>query len=209
MKASNKSKVIVWIFALTGLTVLGLFDPAHPPVLAQQPTGRIATVTGTPEGPVITVDQSIPVIRVYAGPGSFDYPSIGVLLGNESAPAIGRADGREDWIQIRYPGVRNSIGWVYGPYVKLSPGALLPLVEVPATPTPFSTPTIDPTLQAAFIGQETATRLPTFTLAPPLEQPSFADTPASAPTNIPTGLLILSLGLFGFFGAVISYLRGR
>jgi hypothetical protein len=55
----------------------------------------------------------------------------------------------------------------------------------------------------------TATRLPTFTPPPPLEQPSFTDTAESAPTNIPTGLLILSLGLFGFFGAVISYLRGR
>lgn len=195
--------------AIAAVTLLGLFDPQQPPVLAQQPTGSIPTVTGTPSGPVITVDQSIPVIRVYAGPSSFDYPSIGVLLGNETAPAIGRASGREEWIQIRYPGVTNAIGWVYGPYVRLSPGALLPLVEVPATPTPFSTPTIDPTLQAAFIGQETPTRLPTFTPPAPLEQPSFSDTPETEPTNIPTGLLILSLGLFGFLGAVISYLRGR
>ena len=201
--------MFVWIVVISGIALLGLFDPGQPPVLAQQPTGSIATVTGTPEGPVITVDQSIPVIRVYAGPGSFDYPSIGILLGNETAPAIGRADGREDWILIRYPGVRNAIGWVYGPYVKLSPGALLPLVEVPATPTPFSTPTIDPTLEAAFIGQQTPTRLPTFTEPAPLEQPFFTDSPSSAPTNIPAGLLILSLGLFGFFGAFISYLRGR
>jgi hypothetical protein len=200
---------MIWMAALTGIMLLGLFDPGRPPVLAQQPTGSIPTVTGTPEGPVITVDQSIPVIRVYAGPSSFDYPSIGVLLGNETAPAIGRAEGREDWILIRYPGVLNAIGWVYGPYVKLSPGALLPLVEVPATPTPFSTPTIDPTLEAAFIGQQTPTRLPTFTPPPPLDVPLFTDTPGSTPTNIPAGLLILSLGLFGFFGAVISYLRGR
>jgi hypothetical protein len=204
-----KSRMFIWVVAATGVTLLGLFHPASPPVLAQQPTGKIPTVTGTPEGPVVTVDQSIPVIRVYAGPSSFDYPSIGVLLGNETAPALARADGREDWIQIRYPGVPNAIGWVYGPYVKLSPGALLPLVEVPATPTPISTPTIDPTLEAAFIGQQTPTRLPTFTPPAPLEQPSFGNTAADAPANIPTGLLILSLGLFGFFGAVISYLRGR
>jgi hypothetical protein len=195
--------------ALAAITALGLFDPGQGPVLAQQPTGSIPTVTGTPEGPVVTVDQSIPVIRVYAGPSSFDYPSIGILLGNENAPAIGRADGREDWILIRYPGVPNAIGWVYGPYVKLSPGALLPLVEVPATPTPISTPTIDPTLEAAFIGQQTPTRLPTFTPPAPLDLPSFTDSPSTAPASIPTGLLILSLGLFGFFGALISYLRGR
>ncbi len=205
----HRTRMLIWIMALAGIAILGLFDPGQSPVLAQQPTGSIATVTGTPEGPVITVDQSIPVIRVYAGPGSFDYPSIGVLLGNETAPAIGRADGREDWILIRYAGVPNGIGWVYGPYVKLSPGALLPLVEIPATPTPLSTPTIDPTLEAAFIGQQTPTRLPTFTQAPPLDLPLFTDSPGSAPTNVPAGLLIVSLALFGFFGAFISYLRGR
>ena len=208
LKLQN-TRMIVWVAAIAAIMLLGLFDPAQPSALAQQPTGSIATVTGTPEGPEITVDQSIPVIRVWAGPSSFDYPSIGVLLGSETAPALGRADGREDWILIRYPGVPNGIGWVYGPYVKLSPGARLPLIEVPATPTPFSTPTIDPTLESAFIGQQTPTRLPTFTPPPPLDQPSFTDAPASSPTNVPAGLLILSLGLFGFFGAVISYLRGR
>ena len=206
-----RTRLLVWVAAGLGIMLLGFLAPSQQSVLAQQPTGSIATVTGTPEGPVVTVDQSIPggLIRVYAGPSSFDYPSIGVLLVNEAAPAIGRADGREDWIQIRYPGVPNSIGWIYGPYVKLSPGALLPLIEVPATPTPFSTPTINPTLESAFIGQQTPTRLPTFTPPPPLDLPSFTDPPGTAPTNIPAGLLILSLGLFGFLGAVISYLRGR
>src|SRR5512134_1682868 len=135
-----RARIIVWVFAVIGIILLGLFNPDKPLVLAQQPTGSVATVTGTPVGPVITVDQSIPVIRVYAGPSSFDYPSIGVLLGNETAPAIGRAEERPDWIQISYLGVLNSVGWVYGPYVKLSPGALLPFVEVPATPTPIATP---------------------------------------------------------------------
>jgi hypothetical protein len=146
---------------------------------------------------------------VFAGPSSFDYPAIGVLLPNETAPAIGRARGREDWIQIYYPGVPGSTGWVWGLYVSLSPGALLPLVDVPATPTALSTPTIDPTLEAAFIGQQTPTRLPTFTPPPPIDLPLFTDESQAESANIPMGLLILSLGLFGFFGAVISYLRGR
>jgi len=207
----HRARILVWLGAIVAISLLGLFDPGKPSVLAQQPTGSIATVTGTPEGPLVKVDPSIPggLIRVYAGPSSFDYPSVGVLLVNESAPAIGRADGREDWIQIRYAGVPNSIGWIYGPYVKLSPGALLPLIEVPATPTPFSTPTIDPTLEAAFIGQQTPTRLPTFTPPAPLDLPSFTDSPSTTPASIPAGLLIVSLGLFGFFGALISYLRGR
>lgn len=201
--------MIVWIVAIIGMMLLGFFDPGKPVVLAQQPTGSIATVTGTPEGPVITVYQNLQVIHVFAGPSTFDYPSIGVLLANETAPAIGRAKGKEDWIQIRYAGVPGGIGWVYGPYGKLSPGALLPLVDIPATPTPFATPTINPTLEAAFIGQQTPTRLPTFTPPPPLDLPQFQETPSTSVTGVPTGLLILSLGLFGFLGAVISYLRGR
>jgi hypothetical protein len=205
----QKTRVIVWVAAVIGIMLLGSVLPSGPVVLAQQPTGSIPTVTGTPEGPVITVYQNYQVIHVYAGPSTFDYPAIGILLANETAPAIGRAKDKEDWIQIIYEGVPGSIGWVYGPLVKLSPGALLPLVEIPPTPTPFSTPTIDPTLAAAFIGQQTPTRLPTFTPPPPLEQPFFNDAPNTSAANIPTGLLILSLGLVGFFGAVISYLRGR
>jgi len=205
----HKTRLMVWVAGVIGIMLLGSFLPNGPVVLAQQPTGSIPTVTGTPEGPIISVYQNLSVIRVYAGPSSFDYPSIGVLLANETAPAIGRAKDRLDWIQIIYEGVPGSTGWIYGPYVKLSAGAILPLVEVPPTPTPFSTPTIDPTLAAAFIGQQTPTRLPTFTPPPPLEQPSFTDAPNASATSIPTGLLILSLGLFGFFGAVISYLRGR
>lgn len=207
-----RARLIVWGLAILGITILGFFTPGKTPVWAQQPTGSIATVTGTPEGPVVKVDPSIPggVIHVYAGPSSFDYPSIGVLLVNETAPAIGRARDRNDWLLIRYPGVPGSTGWVYGPYVKIFPGgARLPVIDIPATPTPFATPTINPTLEAAFIGQQTPTRLPTFTPPPPLEVPVFNDAPGGSTANVPTGLLIVSLGLFGFLGAVISYLRGR
>jgi hypothetical protein len=205
----RRTRILTWIITIIGILLLGLFAPERPSVMAQQPTGSVATVTGTPTGPTIKVYQDIDRIRVFAGPSSFDYPAIGVLLANETAPAIGRAQGREDWILIRYQGVPGSIGWVYALYVSLSPGALLPVVEVPPTPTPLSTPTINPTLEAAFIGQQTPTRLPTYTPPPPLDLPLFTDTNTAPVTSIPTGLLILGLGLFGFFGAVISYLRGR
>lgn len=204
----RRTRTLIWVVAIFGLTFLGVFEPGTLPVMAQQPTGSVPTVTGTPPGPIIKVDSSLLTINVFAGPSSFDYPAIGVLLRNETAPAIGRARGREDWILIRYPGVPGSMGWVWGLQVSLSPGALLPIVDVPSTPTPFSTPTINPTLEAAFIGQLTATRLPTFTPPPPLDMPLFTD-PATPTTGVPMGFLILGLGLFGFFGAVISYLRGR
>jgi len=203
-------KNFIFVLIFIGVFLLGLFSPIQTEVFAQQPTGSVPTVTGTPSGPVIRVDPSLPYVRVYAGPSSFDYPSIGVLLGNETAPALGRARDRLDWIKIYYPGVSGSAGWVYGLQVGLSPGALLPLLDIPSTPTPISTPTMNPTLEAAFIGQQTPTRLPTFTPPPPLNLPSFNDLNSTqTASGIPSGLLILSLGLFGFFGALISYLRGR
>ncbi len=200
------SLIVIIIFL--GLGTISFGQPL--PVFAQQPTGSIPTVTGTPEGPTVTVDPSLTQgVRVYAGPSTFDYLPVGYLLANETVPALGRAAGKDDWIQIYYPGVPGSVAWVYALYVSLSPGAFLPVVEIPPTPTPNSTPTINPTLEAAFIGQQTPTRLPTFTPPPPLDLPLFTDTTPTQRTGIPTGLIILSLGVFGFFGAVISYLRGR
>jgi hypothetical protein len=202
---------LLLLLMVCGVILLEVFIPDTMLVRAQQPTGSIPTVTGTPEGPTIRVDPSISQIRVWAGPSSLgEYPAIGILLANETAPALARARGKDEWIQIYYPGVRGSVGWVFARYVSISPGASLKIIEVPATPTPFSTPTIDPTLVAAFIGQPTSTRLPTFTLPAPLDLPQFSDAPSNTQTTgVPAGLLILSLALFGFFGVVLSYLRGR
>ena len=206
-------KIFLLVFVFVGVILLGLFSPNAFNAFAQQPTGSVPTVTGTPEGPFVRVDPSIITqTRIYTGPSSLgEYPAIGVLLANETAPALARAKGKSDWIQIYYPGVPGSKGWVFANYVQLlPPGADLDVIEVPATPTPLSTPTIDPTLVAAFIGQQTPTRLPTFTPPPTVELPRFSDTdPNSKATGVPTGLLILSLALFGFFGVIISYLRGR
>lgn len=177
---------------------------------AQQPTGSIPTVTGTPTGPTVSVDPSLGQIDVYAGPGSFEYPAIGVLLTGVGAPALGRARGNDNWIMIRYEGVPGSVGWVYGLYVSLSGagGVELPQVDVPPTPTPASTPTINPTLAAAFIPAENATRLPTFTPGPPLAVPTFVDQTRGA-VRIPVGLLILGFAVVGTLGALVAYLRGR
>ncbi len=204
-------KILPTIFVCLAAALLGLLIPGVPHVSAQQPTGSVPTVTGTAAGPMVTVYQNIPIIRVYAGPSSQgDYPAIGVLLANESAPALARANGRLNWIQIYYPGVPDSVGWVFASYVSLSAGAELEVIELPATATPQSTPTIDPTLVAAFIGQQTPTRLPTFTPPPPLDLPQFPESsPNTGTVGVPAGLLILSLALFGFFGVVLSYLRGR
>ena len=202
-------------FLLAVLVAMGGFSlawciPLYTPVLAQQPTGSIPTVTGTPSGPTVAVDPSLEQIDVYAGPSSVNYPAIGVLLTGVRVPALGRARGIEDWIMIRYEGVPGSIGWVYALYVSLTGtgGVELPVVDIPPTPTPASTPTINPTLAAAFIPSVEATHLATYTPAAPLAIPTFVDRTERA-SRIPVGLLIFGFAAVGALGTIISFLRGR
>ncbi len=195
------------LLAVAGI-ILAFSVPEPAPVLAQQPTGSIPTVTGTPSGPMVSVDISLQQIDVYAGPSSFNYPRIGVLLSGIKVPALGRARGDNDWIMIRYEGVPGSVGWVYGLYVSLTGGSNLPVVDIPPTPTPASTPTINPILAATFIPSSVATHLPTYTPVEPLAIPTFVDK-AQPPSRIPVGLLIFGFAFIGALGAIISFLRGR
>jgi uncharacterized protein YraI len=195
---------------LVGGFLLAVCIPSGVTVVAQQPTGSVPTVTGTPSGPMVSVDPSLEQIDVYAGPSSFNYPAIGVLLTGVKVPALGRAREDADWIMIRYEGVPGSVGWVYALYVSLTGtgGATLPLIDSPPTPTPASTPTINPTLAAAFIAPEAATRLPTYTPPAPLAIPTFVDQ-TQHPSRIPIGLLIFGFAFVGVLGTLISFLRGR
>ncbi|MDP2974740.1 MAG: hypothetical protein Q8N45_00875 [Anaerolineales bacterium] len=200
LKVAGTGVVVVF------LAILSLFSLPSDLVHAQQPTGSIPTVTGTPSGPVVRVYPDQKMIPVYAGPSSYNYPQIGVLLVGTEVPALGRSiDGQ--WIQIVYLGVPGGKGWVYAPLVALSPG-FLPIIEPPPTATPRTTPTIDPTLAAAFSIPTTPTRLPTFTPPPPLVIPTF--TPAgSGGGSVPMGLVIFGMAFIGVFVAIISFLRGR
>jgi hypothetical protein len=191
---------------LFGLLAILLNVPAPQKVAAQQPTGSVPTVTGTPIGPTIKVTYA-EQINVRSGPSSYIYTAIGVLLSGETAPALGRSPGG-DWIQIRYEGVPGNTGWVYAPLVGLSANANLAIVEPPPSPTPATTPTIDPTLAAAFIPQFTPTRLPTFTPPGILVIPTYESAKPEA-GGVPLGLIIVLLVLIGGFGALISFLRGR
>jgi hypothetical protein len=206
MISSKKITLLVAFIFLCFLTLI-LLIPGTKPATAQQPTGSIATVTGTPTGPIIIVtnpDQ----INVRAGPSSRFYPvPIGIMYPYQEAPALGRSPGG-DWIMIYFPGVPGNVGWVYAPLVTFKEVGYLPIVEPPPTSTPLTTPTIDPTLAAAYVIPATPTRLPTFTPAPELVIPSFENgDPVSASGRIPMGLVILSLAFIGGFGALIAYLR--
>ncbi|MGZ6347158.1 MAG: SH3 domain-containing protein, partial [Anaerolineales bacterium] len=180
-------KRYLWILLSIGFGCMLWLAPVWTPAAAQQPTGNVPTVTGTPGGPIITV-TSPDGANVRAGPSSYDYPLIGALVPSETAPAIGRSPGQE-WIQIIYLGAPGGVGWVYSSLVSLSPG-FLPIVEPPPTATPRTTPTINPTYAAAFQVQTTPTRLPTFTPPPPLSTLHF-DPAVASETGIPMGFVIL------------------
>jgi hypothetical protein len=198
-------KIVLLILIVFGFGGMLWLAPAWTSAMAQQPTGNIPTVTGTPSGPFITV-TSPDGVNVRAGPNSFDYALIGWLPPGATAPALGRSS-RGEWIEITYLGVPSGVGWVYAPLVSLSPGNL-PVLEPPPTATPRTTPTINPTYAAAFQLQTTPTRLPTFTPPPPIATLSFEPV-AGTGSRVPMGFVILGLALIGILGAVISFLRGR
>ncbi len=205
---SRSVKFLIFFLLFLGVGMLALALPFTRTAQAQQPTGSVPTVTGTPRGPYITVNLDVDFVNVRSGPSEYFYPKIiGILLRGQTAPALGRSpDG--SWIQVYYVGVPGNTGWVYAPNVSLNSAGFLPIVEPPPTPTPPASPTINPTFEAAFIPPQTPTRLPTFTPPPPLENPIFADNAETA-SRVPLGLIVLFLGFVGGLIAAISFLRGR
>jgi len=207
----NKIKVFIFVMLMCAGMTLTLYSPLQPPAHAQQPTGSVPTVTGTPMGAIVALylDEARPQELVYSGPSSYLYPAIGVILAGQELPAYGYSEDQA-WIQIYYPGVPGSVAWVYAPYVKIVKIGPMPKISSPPTPTPATTPivNIDPTLMAAFVTPVKPTRLPTFTAPAPLAVATFTDNQTDT-TNIPMGLLIFTFGFVGAFGALISFLRGR
>ena len=158
--------------------------------------------SATPTGIVITVTYTDPM-NVRAGPGTF-YDVIGQLFPGDVRSALGISPGRE-WVQISFDG---GIGWVYASYVSIS-GGDPQVVEPPPTPTPLTTPTIDPTLAAAYDRQPTATRMPTFTPPPPLTVPAFASETVPQARGVPFGYFIVVLVVLGAIGLGFTFLSRK
>jgi hypothetical protein len=207
---AGKVKFLFFTILILGWILFAFCSPFNSPALAQQPTGSVPTVTGTASGAVVALylDESHPQEDVYSGPSSYLYPAIGVILAGQEMPAYGYSED-QNYIQIYYPGVPNSVAWVYAPFVEIKKIGPLPFIESPPTPTLISQPTsnIDPTLAAAFETPVNATRLPTFTPPAPLAVATFLE--GEAVNRVPLGLFILGLGFIGALGTLISFLRGR
>ena len=191
---------------LVALVISLIYFLQAPVASAQIPTVSIPTVTGSPSRSTVTVTREFDQINVRGGPGS-DYPIVGVLIAGQQIAGLGRSAGGQ-WVQIVYPGGPGGVAWVYSPLVEVT--GSLPIVEPPPTPTPRTTPTIDPTLASQFIVEIPPTRLPTYTAPPPLVIPTFpAENIPGVSGRVPMGMLIVGLAILGFFGTIISVLRGR
>ena len=204
---SKKVPILLSIFVV--LLAVGLFlygtDSARASGSYQQPTVSIPTVTGTATGPIaIVYSDPEDQINVRSGPDVF-YPKVGVLINRQVVPALARTEGGS-WVKIVYPGVSEGVAWVYAPYLRVT--GELPIVPKPPTPTPATTPTIDPVLASQFISEIPPTRKPTFTPAPPLVVPTYSpDTVHSGVGGLPSGFIILGLSSVGLFGLLVSFLR--
>ncbi|MFN8412677.1 MAG: hypothetical protein U0Z26_09845 [Anaerolineales bacterium] len=116
---NSKSRVmIVGALTLVGLCLLVFATPVQQAVQAQQPTGSIPTVTGTPSGVIVAVYQDQQQVTVYAGPSSYLYPAVGLVLAGQELPAYGISED-QTYIQVYYPAFLIQLVRIYAPYVKI------------------------------------------------------------------------------------------
>ena len=193
-------KVGLWRVIPATFTAVVLVASFWTAVLAQE---------STPDPTDIFVTVTYPEqINVRNGPSTVLYDIIGNLQPGETAQALGVSPGR-DWVQIVFPAGPGGIAWVHTSLISISPGTLQ-IVEPPPTVTPRTTPTIDPTLAAAYIFEPTVTRMPTFTPPPPLSIPSFTEMSAPETKNaLPMGAFVIGSGILGVLGYLLSLLRRR
>ena len=198
---------LFFILALFLVTLYTLSDTKS--VNAQQPTGSVPTVTGTPTGPLASVlayKAESDGINIRSGPGTY-YDVIGKMWIDSKLPVIGKSPGG-DWLLVKDPSLPGGKGWVFSFNVDVTTGDI-PVAEVPPTPVPQATAQIDPTLAAQFITTPIATRLPTYTPSAPLTIPTFEVFDSQSFAGIPVGLIILALLGVGIILALISYFSAR
>jgi uncharacterized protein YraI len=191
-----------WFHPFLGLCSIAVFLGL---ILSGTSSNSVYAQEATTETPTINVSSPYIIqtysekINIRTGPSTIDYPIIGSLLVGDKAPALATSPQHE-WIEISFPGGPGGVGWIYAANVTLV--GTLQVVEPPPTATPLATATIDPTLAAAFNIQPTVTRLPTFTPAPPLLIPTFADQSASA--GFPLGGTIVTIAVLGLIVLLVS-----
>ncbi len=204
-----KMKWVAMVFIIVAFVLTMYTFSAPKSVHAQQPTGNIPTVTGTPTGPMGSVKMGVTTgnsINVRAGPNT-QFDEIGILVIGLKVPVIGKTAGG-DWLLIKAPELPGGTGWVYSPFIDITAGEI-PIVESPPEAQPKVTVTIDPVLAAQFVTTPLATPLPTYTPVAPLLIPTFEAVQTQVFAGIPIGLIIIGLFGAGLLTALLSYFQGK
>lgn len=177
-------------------------------VHAQQSTGSVPTVTGTPKGPIasLKIGLSEDHANIRSGPSTL-YDAIGIVYVGTYIPVLGKSIGG-DWLLVEYPGVPGGTGWVWALYMDVTPGEI-PVVAMPPSPQPKVTFTIDPTMASQFITTPLSTRLPTFTPPPALVLPTYETSETQIFAGVPIGFIILILLGLGIITSLFTYFQSR
>ena len=175
----------------------------------QTPTQTITATFTTTFVPTPTVGGAhvyVPErVNVRSGPGTY-YEKVGVLVAGQVPLVVGRTSFGE-WIAIQYPEGTSDTAWVYSPLVLVRGITVeeLPTVESPPTPTLQAVP-VSGSVNPEYTSPPT--RLPTFTPAPPIPQPTFS-TPEFEGGSLPPIILIASLFTLGIVSGVVAIYRQR
>jgi len=203
-------KILIGFVIISVVGILFLFNGliSSFSASAQQPTGSVPTVTGTPKGPMASLKIGLTEdhVNVRSGPSTL-YDAIGIITVGSSVPVLGKSIGG-DWLLVDYPGVPGGKGWVWALYMDVTPGEI-PMAEMPPSPQPKVTFTIDPTMASQFITTPLATRLPTFTPPPALAIPTFESNSPQKFAGIPIGFIIIILIGLGILISLFTYFQSR
>lgn len=198
---------MVILLSVFGIFLISLNANTHT-VFAQQSTGSVPTVTGTPKGPMASIKIGLTEdhANVRSGPSTL-YDAIGIITIGSSVPVLGKSIGG-DWLLIEYPGVPGGEGWVWALYMDITPGEI-PIVEMPPSPQPKATFTIDPTMASQFVTTPLATRLPTYTPPSALVIPTYETNSPQNFAGIPIGFIIIILLGLGILISLFAYFQSR
>ena len=185
--------VALLVFIATGFAAAPALAETDTPTPGPSVTPTFVP-TATVGGPYVYVPEKV---NVRTGPATY-FDQVGVLVAGQMAPALGRTEVGE-WIQVEYPGAPGSQAWIYAALVTVRDAELMDLAVVvpPPTPTLSISTTLIYDTESGGPATAAATRLPTFTPAPPIVIPTFAPE-AAGPARVPPiyyigGLLALSL----------------
>jgi uncharacterized protein YraI len=125
--------VIFWLvyrllqLPAAGQSVVALQAAQSAATASVTPVIATATASPAPSTGITATANAYP--NVHQSPG-LSSPKVGVLQRGDTAEVIGRTPDSV-WLEVRYPGASNGVGWVSADLMTLASGANVPVVSSP------------------------------------------------------------------------------